>query len=64
MSLSTMIEADQSTIPAASLYPYYENKEVVKTFVIVTDEGENGRCNNYKSVFLYYRIFKVVFVPR
>ena len=58
MSLSTMIEADQSTIPAASLYPYYEKKEVVKTFVIVTDEGENGRCNNYKLVFLYLPIIE------
>ena len=48
-----MIEADWSTIPAASLYPYYKKKEVVKTFFIVTDEGENGRWNNYKLVFLY-----------
>ena len=58
MSLSTMIEANKSTIPAASLYPYYEKKEVVKTFFIVTDEGENGRWNNYKLVFLYLPIIE------
>jgi hypothetical protein len=29
------------TAPAASLYPYYINKEIVKTFVIVSDEEEN-----------------------
>ncbi|ARF11787.1 hypothetical protein Klosneuvirus_2_223 [Klosneuvirus KNV1] len=30
-----------STAPAASLYPYYERKEIVKTFILVTDEEEN-----------------------
>lgn len=31
-----------TTSPVASLVPYYKNKEVVKTFVIVTDEIENS----------------------
>ena len=31
-----------STAPAASLYPYLVTKEIVKTFIIVTDEEENS----------------------
>jgi hypothetical protein len=33
--------ADGGTAPAASLVPYFDKKEVVKTFIIVTDEEEN-----------------------
>jgi len=61
MSLSTMIEADQMTVPAASLYPYYEKKEVVKTFVIVTDEGENGKWNNYNFAELFMKYVDEVY---
>ena len=30
------------TSPVNSLLPFYEKKEIVKTFIIVTDEEENG----------------------
>ena len=45
LALSTV--ADNSTAPAASLYPFYQKKEIVKTFIIVTDEGENEDCEGY-----------------
>ena len=33
------------TTPAASLFPYYKDKRVFKTFVVVTDEEENVTYN-------------------
>lgn len=48
------------TAPAASLYPYYERKEIVKTFILVTDEEENcdytGKSGNKSGYFA--NIFK------
>lgn len=41
LEMAVSIEADAATSPAASLYPFYEKKELVKTFIIVTDEEEN-----------------------
>lgn len=38
-------QADGGTAPAASLLPFYENKEVIKTFIVVTDEEENSSDN-------------------
>ena len=37
-----------ATAPAASLWPFYERKEIVKTFIVVTDEEENTSCNGYR----------------
>lgn len=39
-------KAHSCTAPAASLYPYYKRNEIVKTFIIVTDEEEN---TNYEG---------------
>lgn len=39
--MSKKWEATGSTSPASCLYPYLERKEIVKTFIIVTDEEEN-----------------------
>jgi hypothetical protein len=54
--------ADGSTAPAACLVPYYDNKEVIKTFVIVTDEEENadgttadGARWRFYNLFMKYR---------
>jgi hypothetical protein len=59
-------QATGSTAPAASLVPYYNKKEVVKTFIIVTDEEENtnastadGKSWRFKDLFMEYR--KVVY---
>ena len=48
LEMAVSIEADAATSPAASLYPFYEKKEVVKTFIIVTDEEENEPFEGYK----------------
>ena len=40
------VTAQGGTTPAASLWPFYEKKEKVKTFIMVTDEEENGRVQN------------------
>lgn len=34
-------KAFNSTCPVASLFPYYQQKKIVKTFFIITDEEEN-----------------------
>lgn len=50
-------QARDGTAPAASLYPYYERKEVVKTFILVTDEIENAPYNeqSFANVYRKYR---------
>ena len=45
LALTTV--ADHATAPAASLYQFYEKKEIVKTFIIVTDEKENEQFEGY-----------------
>ena len=43
INLAMEIKAGGGTCPAAALLPFYNRKEVVKTFVIVTDEEEVER---------------------
>lgn len=57
-----MFKATGSTAPAASLVPYFNRKEIIKTFIIVTDEEENtdsktsdGRQWRFKPLFMEYR---------
>jgi hypothetical protein len=54
--------ADGGTAPAASLVPYFDEKKVVKTFIMVTDEEENedgvtadGRRWRFFELFMEYR---------
>ncbi|CAF0817119.1 unnamed protein product, partial [Didymodactylos carnosus] len=44
LSLAILTKVEHSTAPAVGLAPYYEGKEIIKTFVIVTDEEENTRA--------------------
>ena len=48
LQLAVDTRAGGGTTPVASLWPYYEKKEVVKTFIMVTDEEENGDVEGYK----------------
>lgn len=41
------IRASGCTSLAAALWPFYSNKVVMDTFVLVTDEEENTQCNGY-----------------
>lgn len=40
INLAMEVNAGGGTCPAAALFPFYQTKEVVKTFVVVTDEEE------------------------
>lgn len=40
INLAMEVKAGGGTCPAAALLPFHDRKEVVKTFVIVTDEEE------------------------
>ena len=46
--MAVTVTARGGTAPAASLYPFYKNAEVVKTFIVVTDEEENQSCNGFR----------------
>ncbi len=51
------IKTNRATAPAAGLWPYYEKKKIIKTFIIVTDEEENTPYNDYyfHELFAKYR---------
>ena len=50
--------ASGSTAPAASLVPYYDARQVVKTFIIVTDEEENTDAHTAdKRSWRFYDLF-------
>ena len=60
--------ANDCTAPAASLWPYYNQKKEVKTFILVTDEVENathtGSCrygNGYTFADLYKKYHDEVY---
>lgn len=53
IKVATECKADGSTAPAASLYPYYEQKIKVHTIVLITDEEENTQCNGYNFAPLF-----------
>lgn len=55
------VRASGSTAPAACLYPYFEQKKQVKTFIIVTDEEENTTVHNYYFAELLEKYRKEVY---
>ena len=62
LEIAYTTKASGSTSPAASLVPYYNRREVIKTFIIVTDEEENtnatclsGKSWNFFDLFMEYR---------
>lgn len=48
LELALNTPASGCTANAASLYPYYERKEVLKTLIMVTDEEENTNFQNFR----------------
>jgi hypothetical protein len=48
LDMALTIETGGSTKPAASLWPFYEAKEVIKTIIMVTDEEENGSAHGMR----------------
>ncbi|XP_067674466.1 uncharacterized protein [Haliotis asinina] len=61
LELAVTTNAGGGTTPAASLWPFYEKKEVVKTFIMVTDEEENGKVQNMNFAELYKKYHDEVF---
>ena len=62
LEIAHSTQASGSTSPAASLIPYFNRKEVIKTLIIVTDEEENtnatcinGKSWNFFDLFMEYR---------
>ena len=62
LTLALTTSASGGTANAAGLVPYYESKEVIKTFVMVTDEEENvdaqladGTSTRFFDLFMKYR---------
>lgn len=43
LDVAASVNADGQTAPAAALWPYFEQKKVVRCFVVVTDEIENDK---------------------
>ena len=48
--MAVTIQTGGGTTPASSLWPFYDKKEVIKTFIMVTDEEENGDYHGYRFV--------------
>jgi hypothetical protein len=61
VELSTRCHAHSSTCPAASLYPYFTERKVVKTFIVVTDEEENTNYGHYSFASLFNEYRKTVY---
>jgi hypothetical protein len=62
LTLALTTRADGGTANAAGLVPFYDGKEVIKTFVMVTDEEENtdaqladGTATRFFDLFMKYR---------
>ncbi|XP_033112656.1 uncharacterized protein LOC117113434 isoform X2 [Anneissia japonica] len=60
LELATTLQTTGSTCPASSLWRFYKNKEVVKTFVVVTDEEENTNYKGYSFTELFKLYYKEV----
>lgn len=62
LELSKICKTGGMTAPCASFYPYYKKREIVKTFIIVTDEEENtgydGKSCRINSDRAFSHIFK------
>ncbi|CAG8473225.1 17505_t:CDS:2 [Acaulospora colombiana] len=54
LTVAATIRASGGTAPAATLYPYYENKKHCDVFIVVTDEEENTRFSGH----LFAELFK------
>ena len=57
LQLAYSTQANCSTAPAASLVPYYEKKELIKTFIIVTDEEENTSARTENKDWRFFGLF-------
>ena len=61
LRLAVTTSAGGATAPAASLWPYLDRKEVVKTFIMVTDEEENTPCQSMRFAPMFKRYTEEVY---
>jgi len=64
LEMATTLKADGQTAPAASLYSYYSNKQVIRMFIIVTDEVENIKYKGFYFPELFYKYYTQVYPAR
>lgn len=53
LELAMQTTAQSCTAHAAGLWPFYERKELIRTFIVVTDEEENWGYENVRFQKLY-----------
>ena len=58
LELAHRTRAENCTSPAAALVPYCEKQEVIKTFIIVTDEEENTNAVHKEKSWRFFELFK------
>ncbi|XP_038078053.1 uncharacterized protein LOC119745626 [Patiria miniata] len=58
LDLASTLNTEGSTAPAASLQPYYEQKKVMKTIIMVTDEEENGCVSVDGTSYRFDKLFQ------
>jgi len=61
LECATRTKADGLTAPACTIWEPYEKKEVVKFFVVVTDEIENEKSQGEFFAQLFYKYHKEVY---
>jgi hypothetical protein len=57
VTVATQMRAGGLTASASALWPYYQQRKIVKTFIVVTDEIENVKFRNewyFPSLFMKY----------
>lgn len=61
LDVATATQADGLTAPAAALWHYYDKKEIVKFFLVVTDEIENEKSKGEYFAQLFYKYYNEVY---
>ena len=64
LEMAVTINTGGCTAPAACLWPIYSKKEVVKTFIMVTDEEENAPFEGYRFAPLFKKYREEVYQAR
>ncbi|KAI3381543.1 hypothetical protein SNEBB_008706 [Seison nebaliae] len=54
IEIANKTSASGATAPAASLVPYFDRKEIIRTFIIVTDEEENTKAKSANGQNYYF----------
>lgn len=64
LELSSTSKADGLTAPACLLWEYYTKKRPIKLFIMVTDEIENEKFNNWYFAQLFYKYYTEIYAAK